>query len=78
MIRRERSVSNLRDAAVAEPQLIGTDATRVLAGVGGVSAVEIESQHGDRVVLSYECAEKRQNFSLIDAALQSEGLHRLQ
>jgi len=78
MIRRQRAEPDTATGTAPEPKLVGTDATNALATVSGISAVRIETQYGDRALLSYESNEARQNFDLVDAVLQSNGMHRLQ
>jgi hypothetical protein len=78
MIRRQRSASESASATAPEPKLAGADATAALATISGISAVRIETQYGDRVLLSYEASEPRPDFDMVDAVLQSNGMHRLQ
>jgi hypothetical protein len=57
--------------------LVGADATKVLASIHGISAIQIETQYIDRVTLSYESSEQRQDFERVDQMLESKGLHRV-
>jgi hypothetical protein len=57
--------------------LVGADATKVLAAIQGISAIQIETQFIDRVTLSYESTEARQDFERVDQMLESKGLHRV-
>lgn len=78
MIRRQRSTVDEPSGVSSEPKLVGAEATQALADVDGISAVRIETQFGDRAIVSYEAGEQRMDFARIDAALQSKGMHRLQ
>lgn len=78
MIRRQRAAPDAASGTAPEPKLVGTDATNALATISGISAVRIETQYGDRALISYESSEPRQNFDIVDAVLQSNGMHRLQ
>jgi hypothetical protein len=78
MIRRQRAEPETTGGTSPEPKLVGTDATDALATISGISAISIETQYGDRALLSYESSEARQNFDLVDAVLQSNGMCRLQ
>lgn len=57
--------------------LVGADATKVLASIHGISAIQVETQYIDRVTLSYESSEQRQDFERVDQMLESKGLHRV-
>ena len=78
MIRRQRS--NREETSLISPQPVfnGEDATLTLCSVRSITAVRIEEQYGDRALLSYESSMARINFELVDAALQSKGMKRLE
>ena len=57
--------------------LVGADATRILAGIQGVSAIRIEQQYIDKVVLTYEGADAERDLAGIDQTLRSAGMRRM-
>jgi hypothetical protein len=73
-----------RESAWVEIYVIGTEASKVLAAVRGISDVKIENQYVDRATLSFEWDGGRSNFDSrpdfdeIDKSLQSKGMHRMQ
>jgi hypothetical protein len=77
LIRRRRADAEASSLASPPSLLLGADAMRILAGVPDISAVEVQWQQGDRVVLGFESGAMRVDFGPIDDALQANGLHRL-
>jgi hypothetical protein len=73
-----------RGSACVETYVVGTEASKILSGITGVTAVTVENQYGDRATLSYDWKadaavfDSRLNFDEIDRQLQSRGMHRMQ
>ena len=73
-----------RESSWVEVYVIGTEASKVLSEVRGISDVRIENQYVDRATLTFEWDggrsnfDSRPNFDEIDKNLQSKGMHRMQ
>lgn len=78
LIRRKRELSDEPNWSHEEPKLMATDAIKALARVPSISAMRIEAEAGDRVLVSYEIVDYRQDFEVVDAVLQAQGMQRLQ
>ena len=57
--------------------LIGADALRILASIDGISAIQVDRQYLDGASLSYETADRRQDFARIDQMLAAKGMRRV-
>ena len=77
MIKRKRVDADAASLQSQPTQLCGADAMRILASVENISDIEIQSQQGDRVVLSFASSAPRVDFEQVDVVLQANGLQRL-
>ena len=57
--------------------LLGSDASKMLSTIVGISAVNIENQFIDRATLSYEWSDTTRDFERIDHLLKSKGMRRV-
>jgi hypothetical protein len=57
--------------------LLGSDASKMLSTIVGISAVNIENQFIDRATLSYEWSDATRDFERIDHLLKSKGMRRV-
>jgi len=57
--------------------LIGRDAAATLGSIRGISDVSVDTQYLYRATLSYESADRIDDFEHIDQLMASKGLHRL-
>jgi len=78
------SIMVKRESASVETYVIGTEASKVLSAVPGITEVQIENQYVDRATLSFRWDggrsnfDSRLNFDDLDRNLQSKGMHRMQ
>jgi len=72
-----------RESDSIETYVIGTEASKLLSAVSGISDVKIENQYLDRATLSFNWEAGRSNFDArldfveIDQNLKSKGMHRM-
>jgi hypothetical protein len=57
--------------------LLGTDVSKMLSTIYGISAVHIENEYIDRATLSYDWTDADRNFDKIDNILLSRGMRRV-
>ncbi len=73
-----------KTSSCLETYVIGTEASKVLSTMTGVSAVKVENQYSDRATLSFEWKadatvfDSKLDFDELDRQLQLRGLHRMQ
>jgi hypothetical protein len=73
-----------RESTSAESYVIGTEASKVLSAISGITDIKIENQYVDRATLSFDWNggktnfDSRLNFDEIDKNLQAKGMHRMQ
>lgn len=78
------SMMVMKKSACVEIYVVGAEASKILSGISGVTAVQIENQYIDRATLSFDWKadkmvfDSRLNFDEIDKQLQSRGMHRMQ
>jgi hypothetical protein len=71
------------ESALGDVNLVGQEASGVLAAISGISDVQIEKQYVDRATLSFEWEDGRTNFDSrldfeeIDVVLHSRGMRRM-
>jgi hypothetical protein len=56
---------------------VGANAKRILAGIDGVTQVQIESEEIDRATLSYQWKDPGAHFIGIDETLRLQGMRRV-
>jgi len=57
--------------------LLGSDASKMLSTIVGISSVTVENQFIDRATLSYDWSDPARDFERIDHLLESKGMRRV-